>query len=62
MCSWNIAGARDKLSQENFKKFLRQYDVIWILETKLIKSTEISGLCPIIIDQFMENIEEVSFY
>ena len=46
MCSWNIAGARDKLSQENFKKFLRQYDVIWILETKLIKSTEISGFIP----------------
>ena len=46
MCSWNIAGARDKLSQENFKKFLRQYDVIWILETKFIKSTEISGFIP----------------
>ena len=43
MCSWNIAGVKDKLTQENFEKFLRQYDVIWILETKLIKSTKISG-------------------
>ena len=48
MCSWNIAGARDKLNndQNEAKKFVDKFDVIWILETKHIKSTEISGFIP----------------
>ena len=46
MCSWNIAGAREKLNNENIIKHLRQFDVVWILETKMIKTTEISGFIP----------------
>ena len=45
MCSWNIAGAKDKLNRDRseVKKFVDNFDILWILETKLIKSTEISG-------------------
>ena len=48
MCSWNIAGAKDKLhtsaeAKNKIKEFVDQFDIIWILETKLILSTKISG-------------------
>ena len=46
MCSWNIGGARDKLNHGKLDDFLDLFDVIWILETKLIKSTDISGFIP----------------
>ena len=46
MCSWNIGGARDKLNHGELDDFLDLFDVIWILETKLIKSTDISGFIP----------------
>ena len=43
MCSWNIGGAKDKLSNDITLKFLHEYDVIWILEVKQISSTRIPG-------------------
>ena len=46
MCSWNIAGAREKLNNEDIVKHLRQFDIVWILETKIIKTTKISGYIP----------------
>ena len=46
MCSWNIAGAREKLNDKDIDMHLRQFDVVWILETKMIKTTKISGFIP----------------
>ena len=43
MCSWNIAGAREKLQNERIHKFLCEFDIIWILETKCIKSKKVPG-------------------
>ena len=46
LCSWNIAGARDKLEDESICKFLEQYDIIWLSETKHIISADMSGFVP----------------
>ena len=51
MCSWNIAGAKDKLhtsatAKNKIKEFVDQFDIIWILETKRIVSTKVSGFIP----------------
>ena len=43
LCSWNIAGARDKLENESISKFLEQYDIIWLSETKRMISADMSG-------------------
>ena len=43
MCSWNIAGAREKLQNERIHRFLCEFDIIWILETKCIKSKKVPG-------------------
>ena len=43
ICSWNICGAKDKLNNSQILKFLYEYDIIWILESKLVKTTCIPG-------------------
>ena len=34
LCSSNIAGVSDKLQDENVMSFIREFHVIWLLETK----------------------------
>ena len=41
LCSWNIGGAKDKLTNSVILEFLHNYDIIWILETKQIQTTNI---------------------
>ena len=43
MCSWNIAGLRDKLHDPNFLNFILQYDIVWILEVKKCFNVSVPG-------------------
>ena len=43
LCSWNIGGAKHKLNINQILEFLHNYDIIWILESKQIQSTNVPG-------------------
>ena len=34
LCSWNICGLKDKLSDQDVLNFILKFDIVWLLETK----------------------------
>ena len=43
LCSWNIAGLKDKLEKKEIFDFIQDYDIVWILETKTYFHLSVPG-------------------
>ncbi len=43
LCSWNIAGLKDKLQEPSILKFNLDFDIVWILEATKYFSVQVPG-------------------
>ena len=45
MCSWNIAGVKDKLQDPDILQFILNFDIVWLLEAKIVSNLSVPGFC-----------------
>ena len=43
LCAWNICGLKDKLQNEDILKFILDFDIVWILESKKYFNLQVPG-------------------